>query len=463
MSIQLIVIIGYLILTVVIGLLAQRKSKSSDSFVGSGLGVIACVAAGTGEWLGGSSTTGVSEYGYLFGLSGAWYTIANGIGICVLAIFFAKLYRSLETVTVPGIVGHFIGKRARTVSSVLLIFVMEVVGVSQVIAAGTLGVTILGLNFNVSVIVLGIAFIVYTMLGGMNAVSSTNTMHLLMMYGGVILALIFALKGIGGGQALTAELPDTYFAANGAGTSRVASWLIASILGACTAQAGIQPILAAKNQKVARRAAFLTAAVVAPFGILTALLGMIAKVQFPDLANAKLALPTLMMNMQPIIGGIVLASIFAAVLSTVSPLILASGTMFTKDLFQKSHPDASDKKVLLVSRISTALAGVVCIIGAMFLYNASRVLDLVYFAYTLRGAIFVVLLFGMYWKKTSQNGAIVSMIVTGCIGLMWVAIKMATGSYPIASWFTETYAAVACAIICTLIFSYIFPKRKEML
>ena len=92
---QLAIILAYFALTIGIGLYSQKKSKTSECFHGSGLGIIMCVAAGTGEWLGGTSTTGVSEYGYLFGLSGAWYTVANGLGILVLAIFFAKLYRKI--------------------------------------------------------------------------------------------------------------------------------------------------------------------------------------------------------------------------------------------------------------------------------------------------------------------------------------------------------------------------------
>ncbi|MDL2229623.1 hypothetical protein LJC14_05155, partial [Treponema sp. OttesenSCG-928-L16] len=140
---------------------------------------------------------------------------------------------------------------------------------------------------------------------------------------------------------------------------------------------------------------------VAPFGILTALLGMAAKIKFPDLASGKQALPTLMMAMNPIAGGIVLASILAAVLSTISPIILASGTMITKDIYHRRlRPDASDAQVLRMSRITTAVAGVICMILAILLYDSSRILDIVYFAYTLRGCMFVVLLLGIYWKKT---------------------------------------------------------------
>ncbi len=462
MSVQFLIIILYFALTVGIGVYSQKKSTSSDAFLGAKLGVMMCVAAGTGEWLGGTSTTGVSEYGYSFGLSGAWYTIANGIGVMVLALLFAKLYRSLDTVTVPGVVEKFIGVNARVVASVLLIFVMIVVGTSQVIAAGTLGVSVLGLDFNMAVIILGIGFIIYTLAGGMNAVGYTNMMHLCAMYGGVILALILVGKDIGGIQALQTALPaDPYFSWTGIGMPKVSSWIIASILGACTAQAGIQPILAARDVKVAKKAAIITAFAVAPFGILTAVLGMAARVRFPGLANAKLALPTLMMNLQPVAGGIVLASITAAILSTVSPIILAAGTMFTKDIYQRIlRPDATDKKVLFVSRLSTGISGALCIILALFMYGSTRILDMVYYAYTLRGSLFVVLLFAIYWKRTSPKGAVVAMVFTGIVGLIWVAYKAVYGRFPIHPAITETYASVIVAFISTIVFSYVYKDGK---
>jgi SSS family solute:Na+ symporter len=95
MSIQLIIILIYFALTIVIGVMAGRKTKSADAFTGVALSTVAIVCASTGEWLGGTATTGVSEYGFLWGISGAWYTIANGIGVLFLGLCFAKLFRSL--------------------------------------------------------------------------------------------------------------------------------------------------------------------------------------------------------------------------------------------------------------------------------------------------------------------------------------------------------------------------------
>lgn len=462
MSTQILIILLYFVVTVAIGVRSMRKATGSDSFHGAGMGVIMCVAAGTGEWLGGTSTTGVAEYGYQFGISGAWYTFANALGVMVLALFFASLYRSLDTVTVPGIIGSFIGNNARSAASVLLIFVMLMVGTSQVIAAGTFGVTVLGLSYNMSVIILGLGFIIYTLAGGMNAVAATNAMHLVAIYGGSALAVILVGQDIGGLSAMRTALPASpYFAWLGIGMPKVSSWIIASILGACTAQAGIQPILAAKDEATAKTAAILTALVVAPFGILTALLGMMAKIQFPDLANAKLGLPTLMMSLHPVAGGIVLASIMAAILSTVSPIILASGTMFTKDLYEKKFKkDATEKQKMFMSRASTGVAGLFCIGMAILMYGTTRILDMVYFAYTLRGALFVILFLSIYFKKTSEKAAIYSMVVTAVVGIFWVGYNAVVGTYPIHPYFTETYAAVIATFISVMILNVVFKDTR---
>ncbi|NLM75227.1 MAG: sodium:solute symporter family protein [Clostridiaceae bacterium] len=459
MPAQVIIVLGYLIATVILGIIAKKNAGSPRAFHGSGLGVIMCVAAGTGEWLGGTSTTGVSEYGYDFGISGAWYTLANSLGIIVLAFLFAELYRSLETVTVPGIIEKYTGIDARLVSSLLLTFVMIAVGTSQIVAAGTLGTAIFEIDYIPAVLIMGTGFIIYTLAGGMVAVGYTNVMHLIVMYGGVILAIFLAATDIGGIAGLKSQLPESYFDMTAIGLPKVSSWIIASILGACTAQAGIQPILAARDVKVAKKSAILTAFVVAPFGILTALLGMTAKVKFPDLANGKLALPTLLVNMNPVAGGIILASILAAVLSTISPIILAAGTMITNDIYKRRiKPDATDKKALFVSRLTTAIAGILCMVIAILLYDSSRILDMVYFAYTLRGSLFVVLLLGIFWSKTSEKGAIIAMIVTASTGLFWVTYKAISGTYPIHPQLNETYISVLVALVTTVVSSLLFKK-----
>jgi SSS family solute:Na+ symporter len=462
LSPQFVIIVVYIVIIVAIGLAAKKKKMSASAFHGVGLGVAMCVFVGATEWLGGNATTGVSEYGFDFGISGAWYTIANGIGVMFMALLFAKLYRSLETVTVPGIIEKYIGVKARVIASVLLTFVMIAVGTSQLVAAGTLGVSVFRLDYVNSVVVLGFIFIGYTLAGGMSSVMYTNIIHLSVSYGGALLALFLVVSDVGGFSQMRAELPPSYFSMTAIGTPKVISWIIASVLGACTAQAAIQPLLAAKDVYVAKKAAIISAFVVAPFGIITALMGMAAKIKFPGLSNGKQALPTLMMNVHPIAGGIILASILAAILSTISPIILASGTMLTKDIYQRVlRPKATDAQVLRMSRITTAAAGILCMVTAIILYDSTRLLDIVYFAYTLRGSLFVVLFLGIYWKGTSQNGAITGMLLTAVTGFVWVAFKALTGSYPLHPQFNETYISIVVALIATIVFSLLIRNKPQ--
>ena len=439
-------------MTVFVGILStKRKKQSSQSFNGANLGVLMCVAVGAGEWLGGTSTSGVSEYGFNYGLSGAWYTIANAVGIIFLAVFFAKMYRKIETITVPGLMSSFVGRKTRTTASIMQIIILIVVGTSQLIAIGSIGQTLFGLNSSMSILILGSIVLLYTVFGGMNAVGKTNMLHMLVMYGGVIASVVICLSNIGGFNTLTSELPESYFDMSAIGFNKIISWIIASMLGGCVAQAGLQPVLSAKDNKTAVGASWITALIVAPFGILTAILGIIARYSFPELTNGKLALPTLLMSLHPVVGGILLASILAAILSTASPIFLSCGTIFFRDIYEPRKNDIDDKKKLVISRIATAVAGAITIVLAILLYNMQKVLDIVYFAYSLRGSMFVVLLLGILWKKVSPLIANTAMITTLGVGLFWVIWKQATGFYPINNYITDTYASIIAALFITLV------------
>ena len=478
MSIQYLIIICYFLLTLWIGLQTSKGTSNKD-FHGAQLGVAAIVCASAGEWLGGTATTGVSEYGFIYGISGAWYTIANGLGVLFLALCFAKIYRSIGRMTIPGIIEYVFGKRAQIVSTVLLVVVMLAVGMSQIIAAGKFGQALLGLDFRLSAIVFTCVFVLYTLAGGMKAVSSTNTMHLFVMYTGILTAVIILILRLGGWSSFTGAIylidsqeGTRHLSMTSIGFPKVSSWVIASLLGACTAQAGIQPVLASKDIPTARKACIYTALVTAPFGLLTALIGIAGKVMssqgtLVDLSgkvvtDGKLALTSVMMTLPPVVGGLILAAELAAILSTASPIILAAGTMLTKDYYQaKINPNANEKKLLKISRLSTALSGVICCIGAIALVDNNRVLDLVYSAYSLRGALFVVLIYGFLWKKANPRAAAVSMTCTGAVAILWVLYKIITGSYLIAPWFTETYAAVATAAISMFLLSIVFNKMED--
>ena len=480
MTLQIVVILGYFLVTLAIGIMTARGTNSKI-YHGARLGTAAIVCASAGEWLGGTATTGVSEYGFVYGISGAWYTIANGLGVMFLALFFAKLYRNIGAMTIPGIIRSLFGKKAQTVSSLLLVFVMLAVGVSQIIAAGKFGQALLGLDFNVSAVVFTAIFVLYTLAGGMRAVSKTNAMHLIVMYTGILTAVIILIVRLGGWSAFTKSVSEVeasdgghYFSMTTIGFPKVSSWIIASLLGACTAQAGIQPVLASKDVPTARKACVYTALVTAPFGLMTALIGIVGKVMSSQgtlldlngnvVTDGKLALTSVMLDLPPAVGGLVLAAELAAILSTASPIILAAGTMLTKDLYQaRLRPNATEKQAMTVSRLTTAFSGLICCVGAIALVKQNSVLDIVYSAYSLRGALFIVIIFGFLSKRAAPRAACVSMLLTGAAAIGWTLYKVVTGRYPLAGWLTETYVAVFTAAVSMFVGTYLHAKTPDKL
>ena len=456
---SVLIIISYFVFTILLGIFWKNHSISATRFEGQSLSLLMCVAASAGEWLGGTATTGVSEYGFMYGISGAWYTITNALGICFLAAFFARIYRSLNTTTVPEIIGRNLGNIARCTASVFLTLVLLVVGISQMLAVGSLGQVLFGLNPQFSILLLGTGVALYTVCGGMNAVARTNILHVIVMYAGMALALIFCLIRSNG--SINNELPVSYFSPITIGKSRIISWLLSSVLGACTAQAGLQPILKAKDEITAVKSSFLTALLVAPFGIITALLGMNARVIFPDLNDAKNALPLLILTMPEILSGIVLASLLAAILSTAAPIFLSCGTLITRDIYGiVSDNNENDKKTLRFSRLATFCCSSICILMAL-IFNGTAILDIVYFAYSLRGGLFIVVLCSLFWKKMTSSAAISAMISMAVCSLCVIYYKKVFGNYPVP-FINENWAAIiSSALVCVTVSLITCKKNKK--
>ena len=78
---QIIIVSLYVAVTIAIGIWTKRKTKSSQAFDGAELGLLLCVVAGAGEWLGGTATTGVAEGVDVLGMAGVGYSVALGKGI----------------------------------------------------------------------------------------------------------------------------------------------------------------------------------------------------------------------------------------------------------------------------------------------------------------------------------------------------------------------------------------------
>ncbi|HPD95435.1 MAG TPA: hypothetical protein PLA24_06020, partial [Tenuifilaceae bacterium] len=350
-------------------------SRSSADFLvaGRNLGVLVCAIVVSAEWLGGLSTIGVSEKAFnTLSLQPILYNISTAVGMIILGFTLAKYYRERNVHTVSEMIESIFGKKARSISAFAFLIAFITLAYVELTTFATVLSPIFGISWVWSVILAATITTLYTYIGGMHALTIVAIINLIVRYVGLGIALIVGIIAIGKFSNLSARLvelgaPHNYYNPFSIGWTAAFSLILGGIFGGMAAQASIQPIFAAKSPLTAKRAAILSAVFIAPFGIITGILGLMARSGFffnIDAGfNAKMALPKLLMTpafIHPILGGVAIAAILAAILSTIGPVSFAVVTIATKDIYHGLiNPNASDKSILKFAKRSVILVNVI--------------------------------------------------------------------------------------------------------
>ena len=241
----------------------------------------------------------------------------------------------------------------------------------------------------------------------MHALAITGIIHVLVMFLGLGIAVTTGIIEMEGFSSIHQKLvdqgsPENLWNPFSGGLSYAWMLIIGGVLGGMAGQASIQPIFAARDVSTAKRAAVMSAFIIAPCGIMVAILGLIAKTgQFFDTTavNPKMVLPILMTTpefIHPFLGGIALAGILAAILSTVGPVNFAVVTIATKDIYQGIiNPEANDNKIISTARKLVLLVNLVTIPLA-YIGKGGAILDTAYVSYGIRAIGAIVIMMGIY-------------------------------------------------------------------
>jgi SSS family solute:Na+ symporter len=466
-SVQFIILFAYFILVLVVGLLAQKLAKSGTDYLiaGRNLGLWLCTVVVVGEWLGGMSTIGVSERAFATGISSAWYNISTSIGMFLFGLLLAKYYRKHKVYTVAEMIEKLYDKNTRVISAFAFLVAYIVLGYVQVQTVGSVMASTLNIPFERGVLIGGLLVAIYVTAGGFWSITLTNIIHTFLLYFAVISTFIIGLVKIGGYSGLFASLQAAgknvaqFKSPFGVGVNTVLSWIVGGIFGAFAAQASIQPVFAAKDEKTAKNASILSALLIFPTGIMTATLGMIAATgKFGTIQNAKQALPQLLMSTQFVpawFGGLALAGILAAILSTVAPVMFAISTILVKDIYHYLiNKDADEKKLLSVSRQFTFVVGILLI--PLAIYMKGFVLDTAYISYAIRAAAAVVVLLGVYWKIKdriipTKLSASIAMILGAAVAVLFPIIAYFNKNFK----FDKVFGALGISFAAILIVTFI--------
>ncbi|MGY1590948.1 sodium:solute symporter family protein [Geodermatophilus sp. SYSU D00708] len=417
--IALLMVAGYMLVVAAISFLARRSSGTSEGF-SSGGRTFPAILIGfllMSEFIGTSATLGTAQEAYSVGISAAWNVVALSVGFVLFSVLLAKKFKAHGENTISGALARVYGERVRTATSVIMICALLIVAVAIYASGGAILANLLGIDRTWAIVIVGVLAAVYVAVGGMRSVVYTNVLHAVFKFGAVVLLAVIGTMRVGGLDELRARLPATSFAVDGVGWAQIFAWIIAGVGAIFATQYVVQAVATVRDPGRARRASFYTAAMLVPFGLFAALVGMASAVLYPGIDSLD-ALPVLAVDLDPVLTGLVMCGLTGAILGTSAALAIGTATLLLKDFYQPYFNRAGDdRKNLVFIRVATLAAGVVPITLALF---ASDVLAVTFLAKSLRAALAVLVVMMFFAPRYgSRRGALLSILLSIATTIGW--------------------------------------------
>ncbi len=444
---------GLALVGIIIWVSKMKEDTSSDYFL----------AGRDATWLAIGSSIFASNIGseHLVGLAGAGASTGmamahwemHGWIILILGWVFVPFYARSGVFTMPEFLEKRYNKGARSLLSIisLVSYVLTKVAVT-VYAGGIVFKQVLGIEsfmgidfFWISAVGLVVITGIYTILGGMKAVLFTSILQTPVLLIGSIVILVMGLIKLGGWNELmeicrahTTPLGDSMTSLIRSKDDPQFPWtgviLGSAIIGFwywCTDQYIVQRVLSGRDQKQARRGAIFGGYLKLTPVFIFLIPGMIAfalnQKGLMPLSSSDSAFPTMVSYLLPIgLKGIVVGGLLAALMSSLASLFNSSATLFTVDFYQKYRPLASQKQLVKVGRIATA---VVTILGVLWI-PVMKGLGQVLYQYLqdvqslLAPGIAAVFLLGVFWKRASAKGGMWGLIIGFSLGMIRLGLKI---------------------------------------
>lgn len=422
MSIQLVIVVLYVLLLFVISLYAKRRASGGSVnflFGGRQMNTVLVAVNIAGLAVGAASTVGVAENAFTAGIAAGWYNGAWAAGAMVMGLLAAGKYRALNCTTIPELFERYYDKKGRVISVVGLITIQMVITSLQYLAGGAILSSMLPdiFSFTGGMITSAVVFIGITLIGGLWSSGLSNIISIVLIYFGVIVGTYFSVSQQGGMSAISAQLPagtDWFGPFGGLGAATIAGWFVVMITQSITAQGPVQIACGAANAKTAKYGFLWGAIIIFPIGFLCAIMGLVAKIAYPGV-KATMALPKVIMSLDPIISGITLAALWAADVSTACTLLLGAGTLFAQDIFKRFiNPNIAEDKYVIVNRVTILVLGLLTLWLA---FNAVGILKTMLLGLSLTTAFTLVFLFTIFAPGLCRRNSAFYTVAAGILAL----------------------------------------------
>lgn len=420
-----------------------KKKGTSEEFTSAGRSLPG--------WVVGMSifATYVSSISYLGypgkAFSGDWNAFVFSLSIPIASYFaaryFVPFYRSQDSISAYSFLENRFGPWARIyASSCYLLTQIARTGSILYLLALPMNV-LLGWNIQTIIIVTSVAIVLYSMLGGMKAVIWTEAIQGIILIGGALVCMFILLFDMpeGPAQTFSIAMEDGKFSLGSFGSSLSEStFWVCLIYGVFTNlqnygidQSYVQRYHTAKNEKEAKFSAlfggYLFIPVSAVFFMIGTGLYAFYKVHpgvLPDGVGADYVFPFFIVNELPVgLTGLLIASIFAAGMSTIATSVTSSSTIILTDYYQRFRKHAGNRERMLVLKLSSVGVGVAGILVAFAFMSVQSALDAWWaLASIFSGGMLGLFLLG-YISRKARNFDEVLGVVCGVILVCWIVIS----------------------------------------
>lgn len=455
--IYIIVVLVYFLALLVVGKIASRGVSSGDDWAvaGRSLGVWSSAASYFTTVLSAVSFIGFMGYYYQFGWGGWWNWAGTLICTILFAGFFAARLRRFGGVTISDFLDRRFGRLHGALAAVLILFSTILFTMAQLVASASIIKIVTGIPEWLSIIIVGLVFLGFTVTGGMKSVAWTSVLTSILIIFGAYALMIAVLGKTGGFWELHRKVYETDptlldpFAGGNIGIGLALSWCVTWGIGNFGLPQLITKFNSCKDEKTARYSQGISGILFVLFYLPLMVIGLGMRVLLPGITNTDSVASVAMLKMvSPLIGGIVLAAILGAAISTAASVLLQSGTTATRDLYQKFiNPKADSKKVLLISKLTTLAVGIIAIVLSLF--NSSTVLMIQSNMVGVLGSMLAMtIILGFTWRRSNAQGGMAGMVVGIVTAIIWYILGQPFGWMPILpAIVTSTAANVVVSLL----------------
>ena len=502
----LIAMVCYMAVVIGIGIyFAKRSNQSSEDYFlgGRSLGPWVTAMSAEASDMSGWLLMGLPGVAYWCGLSdAAWTSIGLALGTYINWLLVAKRLRRYsavagDAITLPDFFSNRFHEKKKvimTLSALFILIFFTVYASSCFVTCGKLFSTLFGASYQSMMIAGALFVVIYTFLGGFLAESASDFMQAVVMIFALTVILITGTLAAGGLQAVVDNAKNipgffTFFGiaspsvdangiqqvANGApvfGEAGSYGFLtIISTLSWGLGYFGMPQVLLRfmairKTDELVRARRIATVWVVISLAA-AVLIGLMGRAMFPvhETLNTASGAENVFIVLSrhllpPLLAGLVMAGILAATISSSDSYLLIAASAVSLNIFKGIlKKDASDKQVMTMSRIILLLIAVAGVVIAMD--ENSVIFTIVSFAWAGFGAVFgPIMLFSLFWKRTTQAGAIAGMVTGGVMVFLWkLALKPLGGVFGIY----ELFPAFVLSCLVILVVSLLTPAPSAQI